>query len=192
MKTILKIIIVFIASSIILLGQSSSLDIKLGILVFSNNSISTAKNYEKIKSKDKFQVIIQCKKNYYLYIINYNENNAKIMYHNLISSNEFMELPAKNEYYSFDGLFEYEYLSIIIFKERNIFLEELFSNNSLEFNIWEKHEKNLIDKSLFRFIGPYDFNEGIAGNIRGNNKIKLLEFNFNNHFIIKYTFYVKK
>lgn len=193
MKKIIKIVsVLFFLINVIANSQTSSgLDLKLGILIFSNGSIISAKTYQKIKTTDNFRIIVQCKEESYIYIINYDDKKARILSRSSISPHEVTELPDSNLYYSFDGTSTWENLSLVIFKSRDVFLEELFQNGILTSEKWKKYEKKLMDESIFKFVGEYNFPR-IAGNIRGESPVKLLEFISDKHFIRKYTFYVKK
>lgn len=192
MKAIIKIASILFLFNLLLQGQpTNGLNMKLGIVVFSGESIFSAKTYEKIRGDDKFQVIVQCKEENYIYIINYDDKKAKILYHTSISANELTQLPDSSHYFSFDGQVMFEHLSLLIYKDRNLLLEQLFQNNVLSSELWIEKEKKLQDESIFQFGGEYKFPR-IAGNVRGDDSIWLLEFSSDTHFIRKYTFYVKK
>lgn len=192
MKKIIGITLILFLLNIFLQGQpNNGLNLKLGILVFSDESVFSAKTYEKIRSDDGFQIVLQSMKESYIYIINYDDKRAKILYHTSISADELTRFPDSSNYYCFDGQATWEHLSLIIFKNRNLILEKLFHKNDLSYDAWEKQEQTLMDDSIFQFVGKYNFPR-IAGNIRGDDNIQLLEFTSDKHFIKKYTFYVKK
>lgn len=163
---------------------------QIEVSILSNGSERYAKIFDKVRFKEKFQILIKADQKYNLWVLNFSANTTHILADTLVKSNSINIFPADNKYYEFDG--EQPKEEIVVFLSRDDKPKHILSKLKNEDLIKYIHKLSIQSKCDISEIGEPLVN--INGNLREVSDIdfKATKYYGINYLIKEYKFDVKK
>lgn len=90
---------------------------QIEVSILSNGSERYAKVFDKVRFKEKFQILIKTDQKYNLWVLNFSANTTHKLADTLVKSKSINIFPADNKYYEFDG--EQPKEEIVVFLSRD-------------------------------------------------------------------------
>lgn len=163
---------------------------QIEVSILSNGSERYAKAFDKVRFKEKFQILIKADQKYNLWVLNFSANTTHILADTLVKSKSINIFPANNKYYEFDG--EQPKEEIVVFLSRDDKPKHIVDKLKNEELIKYIHKLSIQSKCDISEIGEPLVN--INGNLREVSDIdfKTTKYYGINYLIKEYKFDVKK
>lgn len=170
--------------------KNDTVKAQIEITILSNGSERFARAFDKVRIKEKFQILIKADQRYNLWVLNISTSTTHILADTLVKTKSINIFPANNKYYEFDG--EQPKEEIIIF---------LSKDDKPKHNLIKLKNEDLIEYIRKLAIqSKCDISEtgeplvNINGNLRelSENEFKATKYYGINYLIREYKFDVKK
>lgn len=162
---------------------------QIDLVIYKNSGkINIAKSYERISTRDRFQIIVKSYTDTKLLLVNYSASECKILQNCFINSGKVYYFPGKDEFYHFDGKNNREAIFVLLFKELHKELN-LVTNPAVDCNVKYKKLNLYYNDNLTINSKPVPPIIQFSGNIR---ETELSEENSGENLILKkYSFDVQ-
>lgn len=170
--------------------ENDTVKAQIEVSITSNGSERYAKAFDKVRFKEKFQILIKADQKYHLWVLNFSANTTHILADKLVKSKSTNIFPANNKYYEFDG--EQPKEEIIIFLSKDD--KPKHTLNKLKDDELIKYIRKLSIQSKCDISETGEPLVNINGNLRelSDNNFKAIKYFGINYLIKEYKFDVKK